>query len=188
MTPRFFPGSHGAALARATVAIAAGSLLLTGCSAAVPLQPAADAVNPACADLVVHLPASVADQPQRETNAQGTGAWGEPSATVLLHCGVDVPGPTTDECVNINGVDWINDDTDAPTYRFTTYGRTPATEVVIDSDKVAGSTVLVDLANAVSRLPSTRACVGAEDLVLPDGSGPAPATEAPVSPAPSPTP
>jgi len=146
--------------------LAASAVVLTGCSAAVPMQPAADAVNPACADIIVRLPTTVADQPERETNAQATGAWGDPTA-VLLTCGVEVPGPTTLPCVSINGVDWIEDDTEAPKYRYTTYGREPATEVYIDSELVSGSTTLVDLAAAVSNVPATKQCLGADDVTLP---------------------
>jgi hypothetical protein len=160
-------------------------LLLTGCTAAVPLQPAADAIDPICANVVVHLPATVANQEERETNAQGTGAWGTP-ASVLLHCGVDVPGPTTLPCINVNGIDWINDDSHAPQYRFTTHGRTPAVEVVVDSRKVSGSTALADLTSAVAVVPVTgAACTGITDLHLPSDAGSAPATLAPVAPSPS---
>ncbi|TFC40981.1 DUF3515 domain-containing protein [Cryobacterium sp. TmT2-59] len=158
-----------------TITLVTGSVLLTGCTAIVPMEPATDAVNPTCADLIVRLPTTVASLPERETNAQSTGAWGTPSA-VLLHCGVDVPAPTTLPCLTVNGIDWIEDDTDAPLYRYTTYGRDPATELVIDSDKVSGSTVLVDLANAVENIPATGKCLGAEDLLLPtDGETAAPA-------------
>lgn len=143
-----------------------GATLLSGCVASVPLKPATDATNPACADLVVRLPQAVAEQPARETDAQATGAWGDPAA-VLLHCGVEVPGPTTLSCVTINGIDWIQDDSEAPLYRFTTYGRDPATEVVVDSGVVSGSTALVDLSAAVATIPATGACVGAKDLPLP---------------------
>lgn len=152
--------------------LVAGTVLLSGCTTAVPLEPAADAQNPRCADIIVHLPTTVADLPERETNAQATGAWGDPAA-ILLHCGVDVPAPTTLPCISVNGIDWIEDDSDAPRYRYTSYGRDPATELVIDSGKVSGSTVLVDLANAVSNVPATGRCLGAEDVTLPS-STPAP--------------
>lgn len=148
------------------IALVAAGVLLTGCTAAVPLQPAPDATNATCADLIVRLPAAVADQPERETNAQSTGAWGDP-AVALLHCGVDVPGPTTLPCLNIDGIDWIMDESDAPRTRFTTYGRDPATEVVVDTEKVSGSTVLVDLASAVSIVPATNECLGVDDLPTP---------------------
>jgi Protein of unknown function (DUF3515) len=190
MTPRPTPTvRRGRARTRSGVSVALtavlAGVLLTGCTAAVPLEPAPDAVDPLCADVVVHLPTTVADQPERETNAQGTGAWGTP-ASVLLHCGVDVPGPTTLPCVNINGIDWINDDSAAPRYRFTTYGRMPAVEVVVDSGKVSGSTVLADLTSAVAVVPVTgAACTGVADLALPNDAGSAPTTLAPVTPAPS---
>lgn len=178
MTLRFLTGR--AFPVAASAVFAASALLLAGCSAAVPLQPAPDAVNAACADVVVHLPTTVAGQAERETNAQGTGAWGAPDSAVLLHCGVEVPGPTTLPCLAINGIDWIEDDSDAPLYRFTTYGRDPAVELVIDSKKVSGSTVLVDLTNAVSYIPATGGCVGAEEPTVPPDSeatgSPAPAT------------
>jgi len=163
--PRRFSRLPGRRAATALL-VAASAVLITGCAAAVPMQPAADAVNPACADVIVRLPSTVADQPERETNAQATGAWGTPSA-VLLTCGVEVPGPTTLPCVSINGIDWIEDDSEAPKYRYTTYGRVPATEVYIDSELVSGSTTLVDLSAAISNIPATKQCLGADDVTLP---------------------
>ncbi|TFB96237.1 DUF3515 domain-containing protein [Cryobacterium adonitolivorans] len=170
MTPQFtlplrLPHRTGLRAATALL-LAASAVVLTGCAAAVPMQPAADAENPACADIIVRLPTTVADQPERETNAQATGAWGDPSA-VLLTCGVDVPGPTTLPCVSINGIDWIEDDSEAPMYRYTTYGREPATEVYLDSGLVSGSTALVDLSAAVANVPASKQCLGADDVTLP---------------------
>ncbi|RWZ67954.1 DUF3515 family protein [Labedella populi] len=149
--------------------VVAGASLLTGCAAAVSLQPADDANNADCAYVTVALPPTVADLPERDTDAQATGAWGSP-ASILLRCGVAVPEPTTLECTTVNGVDWIIDDSDAPNYRFTTYGRDPAVEVIVDSDVVHGSTALVDLEPAVSNVPTApfTACVGADELEIPD--------------------
>ncbi|MFM6980227.1 MAG: DUF3515 family protein [Micrococcales bacterium] len=62
-------------------------LPLTGCTAAVSLEPAADANNPACAEVIVRLPDTVADFEKRATNAQSTAAWGTPAA-VILRCGL----------------------------------------------------------------------------------------------------
>ena len=149
-------------------ALAFGGILLTtgltGCAGQVPMQPAKDANNPACANIIVRLPSTVADLKKRETNAQSTGAWGSPAA-VLLTCGVTVPGPSTLPCVSVNGVDWIEDDSKAPMYRYTTYGRNPATQVVIDSDKVSGTTTLVDLGPAVSSNPATGKCTSLADTL-----------------------
>lgn len=144
--------------------IGVSTLALAGCAGIVPMQPAVDANNPACAPVIVRLPERVADQKKRETNAQATGAWGEP-ATILLHCGVEVPGPTTLPCVEVNGIDWIEDDSQKPTYRYTTFGRSPAVEVVLDSEKVSGTTTLVDLAGAVEKIPATNRCTDLSDVI-----------------------
>ena len=147
------------------VALTAGLVVtLTGCAGQVPMQAAKDANNPACASVIVRLPNTVADQKKRETNAQGTGAWGTP-ASILLTCGVTVPGPSTLPCVSVNGVDWLEDDSKAPLYRYTAYGRNPAVQVVIDSDKVSGTTTLVDLNPAVSAIPATAKCTSVADTL-----------------------
>jgi hypothetical protein len=151
--------------------IAAATLGLVGCAPAVALQPADDAANPSCANVVVHLPEGVAELPIRETDAQGTGAWGEP-ATVLLRCGVPSPAPTaTLPCVTVEGVDWLRDDAGDPNFVFTTYGRTPAVEVIIDSDGdpdvdddgISGLAALTDLASAVSLIPADGKCIAPID-------------------------
>jgi hypothetical protein len=128
---------------------------LAGCAPTVSLEPAPDAVNPACAAVIVRLPDTVATLPSRETNAQATGAWGEPTG-VLLRCGVPVPPPTAEfPCVPVDGVDWLRDDTDDPNFVFTTYGRDPAIEVIINSTVASGVEALTDLSNAISLLPKT---------------------------------
>lgn len=149
-----------AGLAVATIAT------LTACTPSVPFQPAEDAANPACAEVIVRLPDTVADLERRETNAQATGAWGNP-ATVLLRCGVESPPPSTDRCITVNGVDWVEDDSQAPQYRFTSYGRVPAVEIVLDNDVVSGSTAITDLSAAVAVLPQERFCLAADDVELP---------------------
>lgn len=139
--------------------------LLSGCSAIVPVDAAQQSNDPACADVIVRLPGSVDGQAKRETNAQATGAWGEP-ASVLLRCGIEPTGPTTLPCVNLNGIDWIRDDSQAPLFRFEAYGRQPGLEVIVDAEAeppVSGTNVLIDLGNAVSQLPQTRECVSLTD-------------------------
>lgn len=150
----------------AALTIAASALLLSGCSGpSVAMEPAESAAAPECADVTVRLPETVDGLERRETNAQATGAWGNP-ASVLLRCGVPTPGPTSDRCISLNGIDWIEDASKAPTYRYTSYGRTPAVEVAIDSSAgVSGTNALIDLQDAVNMLPKTGACVGADDLL-----------------------
>ncbi len=150
-----------------SLAALGSALLLTGalaaCATPVALEPAEDATNPDCANIVLRLPDALGEQKIRETNAQGTGAWGDP-ATILLRCGVEVPGPTTQQCVEVGGIDWIVDDSNKPIFRFVTYGRTPATEVIVDYDKASAS-ALIDLVGALSSVPATNRCLDVSDVL-----------------------
>ncbi len=138
---------------------------LSGCSAAVTLDPAADAVNPKCADVVVNLPEAVGGLASRETNAQGAGAWGNP-ANVLLRCGVPVPDPTSAlQCYTVEGIDWLVDASGDPNYVFTTYGRDPAVQVIVDNNKVSGLSALTDLGSAVGRISATGTCLSPQDTL-----------------------
>lgn len=128
------------------------------------MQPAELANHPACADVIVRLPDELAGMKQRKTNAQSTGAWGDPAA-VLLTCGIEPMGPTTLPCVNVNGIDWIIDDSLAPMYRFEAYGRYPGLELIVDSDKASGTEAVLDLANVVSQLPQQRECTSLMDTL-----------------------
>ena len=138
------------------------TVALAGCSQAVAFDAAPSASDPDCAAVVVRLPDTVAGLEKRDTDAQGTGAWGQP-ASVLLRCGVEPLGPTTDRCVSVDGVDWVIDESDAPNYLFTTYGRTPTVEVLIDNDAVSGTTAISDLSAAVGAIPAEGGCVGLDD-------------------------
>lgn len=148
-------------MAATALSIAAVSLL-GACAQPVPLEPAPDATNPDCAEIIVRLPDAIDEHLQRETNAQGTGAWGEPAA-IFLRCGVEVPGPSALPCFTVKGVDWLRDSSEAPIYKFISYGHDPAVEVVIDGDR-ASSNALSALGNAVGSLPATKECVAAEDV------------------------
>ncbi len=148
--------------------LAAAALVLavaTGCAATVPLKPADAATDPECAAVNARLPETVAGLESRETNAQGTGAWGEP-AQVLLYCGVAVPDPTsTLACITVEGIDWLRDPANDPKFSFTSYGRDPAVTVIIDGGKVSGGPVLGDLASAVGIVPAERHCVTPEQVI-----------------------
>ncbi|MDR6436008.1 hypothetical protein J2790_001129 [Paenarthrobacter nicotinovorans] len=145
----------------------AATLALTACSPTVDVTAATDAANPACAPMMVALPDQIGDAALRKTNSQATAAWGEPSQ-VILRCGVNVPGPTTDRCVSVNDIDWVIKEGD-PVYTLTTFGREPATEILIDPVKleaanISSATVLTELAAAVGKIKATGKCVGQEDL------------------------
>jgi hypothetical protein len=109
---------------------------LTACTPIVALTAAPAANDPDCAAVSVRLPDSIEGLPLRETDAQATGAWGDP-VSVLLACGVDVPVASELPCIEVNGVQWLRDDAEAPNYVFTSFGRDPAVRVSIDSEVIA---------------------------------------------------
>lgn len=141
--------------------------LLAGCGAPqVSMEPAPLANDPACADVIVRLEGldDVAGHERRGTNAQSTGAWGNPAA-VLLVCGIEPMGPTTLPCVNVNGIDWVIDDSNKPMYRFEAYGRYPGLEVIVDGDNASGTEALLELGQATAQLPQERQCTDLMDTL-----------------------
>ncbi len=145
-------------LAALSVVAIALTLSLSACSPTVSLEPAADANNPGCAHVIVRLPSAVDGQERRTTNAQSTAAWGNP-ATVILRCGIEPVEISTLPCVTANGVDWIIDESAKPSFRFISFGRTPALEVIVDSENAVGVNALDSLAEAVKSIEPTKKCV-----------------------------
>lgn len=153
------------AFLRAAGASALLAASLSACSPIVDVDAAPDAVNPDCAEVMIALPQTVAEQELRETNSQATAAWGDPSQ-VVLRCGVEIPGPTTDACASVNDVDWIiRESTENDIWTATTYGRNPAVEVLFDPNQVASSTVLVELGGPVSQIEQTEECLSLNDTL-----------------------
>lgn len=126
---------------------------LAACSPTVALTSAAGSNDTKCADVIVRLPAAVGTWSIRQTDAQATGAWGDPVVAVLK-CGVTPPRPTENLCYAVSGIDWVEDKSHAPTYIFTTYGRSPAVQVTVDSKATngQGTVILDDLSSAVGQI------------------------------------
>lgn len=143
--------------ALATLATLALVGSLAGCTAGVSLEAAPDSNNPNCAEVSVRLPDQIAGLDKRVTDAQATGAWGNPTS-VILRCGLPAVEVSTLPCVTASGVDWLVDGSQRPSYRFVTFGRNPATEVIIDSNKVAGVTALDDLSTAIQSIEASKNC------------------------------
>jgi hypothetical protein len=145
--------------------------LLSACTPIVAMTPAPHANNPGCAQISVRLPDTVAGKVQRYTDAQATSAWGDP-AVVLLHCGVPPIGPTTKPCTTVNGIDWVlENDPAASALRYITFGRTPATEIVIQhgAGGVSDASVLADLSQAIGTITQSK---NAKCLDIADVPGP----------------
>ena len=139
------------------LSLTASLLVLTGCAPIVPLEPAEQANNAECAEIIVRLPDELAGLPERRVNAQSTAAWGEPAA-VILRCGLEPVEVSPLVCVTASDIDWLLDDSKAPSYRFITFARSPATEVIVDSNVVAGVTVLDELAGSIGVLEASKRC------------------------------
>ncbi|RMI03423.1 DUF3515 family protein [Cellulomonas triticagri] len=163
---------------------------LAGCASSVGVPVAQDAANPDCARIVLQLPESLGDGlDQHRTTSQATSAWGDPTDPVTLRCGVEVPGPTTEQCVTVEtaagtAIDWlVRADAEPPDgaadgategstpdalpspgtsdWTFVTYGRAPAVEVHVPASVVAErSTSFLDaLSPAIAQVEATRSCL-----------------------------
>ncbi len=140
---------------------------LGGCAPTVPVAVAPHATEPACADVVLAMPDSLGDGlPQRDTTSQATTAWGDPGAPVVVRCGVEPLGPTTEHCQTVEtpggpSIDWVVVEDDDGGWTFTTYGREPAVELHIPAAVAAErSTAFVDqLGPAVALTDQVRSCV-----------------------------
>lgn len=116
-------------------ALAACALVLaaSGCTAAVVVDPAPYAADPQCAEVMLGIPDEVGGLSLRDTTSQATAAYGE-DAMIIVRCGVEPPGPSSERCVAIEtssaSQDWLVTETD-DTWIAVAFGRSPATEVVI---------------------------------------------------------
>lgn len=139
---------------------------LTGCTAAVVVEPAPSASDPACGVVLLLAPEVLDGRERRTTTSQSSRAWGA-TEPVVLRCGVEPPGPSPDRCVRVTdpqggSVDWlVREGTDV--WTFTTYGREPAVEVTVPvdspADGVRASAVLTDLGTAVGATTVRRTCL-----------------------------
>jgi hypothetical protein len=71
---------------------------------------------------------------------------------VVWRCGVTPPGPTTDECIEVDGVDWVRHPL-ADGSSFTTYGRDPAVQVLVPDAYAPEPLVLPPFSKVVAALP-----------------------------------
>lgn len=142
---------------------------LTACTSAVPVTAAPHATDPLCAEVVLALPDELAGMPRVTAGGQATAAWGDRRYPVVLRCGVEPPAPTMDPCVTADdgdhAVDWVavaDPEMDgSAAWTFTTYGRSPAVEVLVPASVTAqhSTSFLIDLGPAIARVEQTRFCL-----------------------------
>ena len=142
-------------MARVATLASAAALAVAGCGdgsvRAVPFE-ATD--SPACQDVAENWPTTVGPYEPRVTAVQTTGvaAWGDPA--IVARCGKVPPGPTTETCLDINGVDWVVTELDDGTM-FTTYGRDPAIEVLVPDAYETSPLLLPAFGPAAEQVPQT---------------------------------
>ena len=134
-------------------------LTLAGCGSDDAITAAPQASAPACTALTGRLPTTVLGRSRTALKVAGAAAWGDPA--IVLRCGVPPTGPTTDQCLEANGLDWVITDT-KDAVRYVSYGRTPAVEVTVPAavGPANASGALIDLAEAVRPLPVSTTCIG----------------------------
>ncbi len=116
---------------------------------------AGHAADEACSHVTEQWPSQVGGQQRRAVrgNPTAVAAWGKPA--IIARCGVDTPGPTTDECIAVNGIDWVgrrlNDG-----MAFVTYGRSPAVEILVPREYAPEPLLLGAFAEAAGQIPQGR--------------------------------
>ncbi len=141
-------------------ALCALALLLGACSTGVEVSVPAGGSSAACAAVAARWPTTVGGKATVDTSpaAPAVHAWGDPP--VIARCGLPEPGPTTDQCLGVSGVDWVAHRL-SDGVRFTTYGRSPAIEVLVPSDYSPEPLLLGAFTRAVQAVPQgDRRCSG----------------------------
>lgn len=160
---------------RAALAVlaVAGAAAIGGCSQNVHLEPQPSANDPLCAEVSVRLPDTIGNQARQWTDAQATAAWGDDDGTTAIFaCGKKPPAPSTLQCVSIGGVDWVVDETDFPRLRMTTYGRTPAAEIYVDTERLSSNEALAAVGSAAQQLPKSGECTTVDEATVVDDGTP----------------
>ena len=127
---------------------------MSGCSGAVDVAPPAHADSAACAAAAKAWPQTVSGLARRDTTSDSpaVAAWGDPA--VIARCGLAALAPTTDPCLEVNGVGWVQT-TLSDGKRFTTFGTDPAIEVLVPATYAPEGLLLPVFTDAAKALPTT---------------------------------
>ncbi|HRW18248.1 MAG TPA: DUF3515 family protein [Dermatophilaceae bacterium] len=119
---------------------------------AVSLPAAAD--DPACQRLSAVWPVQVLGLPPRRVSVESPAvrAWGDPAIVAI--CGYPAPAPSTSGCLTVDGVDWVLQQR-SDGVQATTYGRSPAMDVLVPTAYTTDQRVLPALSAVARTLPET---------------------------------
>ena len=94
------------------------------------------------------IPDEVGGLARLETSSQATAAYGD-EPRIIVRCGVEVPGPSSERCLAIDtpaaSADWLVLEED-DVWRAIAFGRNPAMEVVVPkirADQAVGEILAV---------------------------------------------
>jgi hypothetical protein len=133
--------------------------VLSACSQGVAVTPPSH--QRACEAATALWPKSVAGKaPQPVDVSTGrssdAAAWGDPA--VIATCGWPGLAPTTQDCLDVDGVYWVVQQL-SDGVRFTTFGRDPAIEVLVPHTYAPEPLLLPSFGPAARALPTNgRAC------------------------------
>lgn len=126
---------------------------LGACSGPVEVAVPVQAGAPACASASEHWPTQILGEAPTETEPSDPTviAWGDPA--VIARCGMPAPGPTQNQCITVNGIDWVAEDLGDGT-KLTTFGREPAIEVLVPEEHGPAPLLLPAFEKAAEQLPT----------------------------------
>lgn len=128
--------------------------LLSGCGgSAVTVTAVPQRVSSVCDAPDRLWPATVARKDRRPVTPENpdAAAWGDPA--IIATCGWPELGPTQEQCVEVDGVDWVAHEL-SDGVQFRTFGRVAAIEVLVPKAYAPEPLVLPAFAAAAKALPS----------------------------------
>lgn len=130
---------------------------LTACTAPLPVDPAPYAADPECARVMLAAPETLGGLPVRATTSQATAAYGT-EYPIVVRCGVEPPGPSTDACVVVTTggttLGWLVSE-QGDNWLAVSFGHSPAVEATIPrvrADQAVGD-ILAELSPSAARAP-----------------------------------
>lgn len=131
--------------------------VLSGCSSAVDVI-AAPRHTAACDRPDRLWPHAVGRQARRSVSPSNpdAAAWGDPA--IIATCGWPELGPTTEQCIEVDGVDWVAHQLDDGV-QFRTFGRSTVIEVLVPKAYAPEPLLLPAFGPAAKALPANgRTC------------------------------
>lgn len=147
------PTTRPARAALAALVVLTGAL--AGCASGVEVTSPAQATSAPCTAVAANWPEHVGGHARADVrdDPAGVAAWGDPA--IIARCGVAPLAPTTQECLGVDDVDWVLEPLSDGT-RFTSYGRSPAMEILVPRTYAPEPLVLGAFTQAARQLPATQ--------------------------------